>query len=186
MPLLSRRGFLLSTLAAPLLAHPARAQMSALAQAPRNLMGFRTQEWQPYFDTLARGAILCDLDARVLHHWRQGGESYRLYPTSVPLTEDFTRRGHTEITLMRRAPTWIPTPSMRAANPDLPARIGPGPENPMGTRAMNLGWPYYRIHGTDNPEKIGRRASSGCIGMFNHHVEELFDEVGVGTPVLVL
>lgn len=176
--------------AAALLAAPALAQRAPEPGAPRetafhNVMGFRTQQWQAYFDTLSRGAILCDMDARVLHFWDEN-DDYRLYPTSVPLNEDFARRGYTEITLLRRAPVWVPTPTMRALNPELPARVEAGPENPMGTRAMNLGWPYYRIHGIDDVTKIGRRASNGCIGLMNPHVEDLFERVQVGTPVLLI
>ena len=185
---MTRRALL--TGAAALLTAPALAQRAAEpGEAPQtafhNVMGFRTQQWQAYFDTLNRGAILCDMDSRVLHFWEADG-SYRLFPTSVPLSEEFARRGYTEITLLRRAPVWVPTPTMRALNPDLPDRVEAGPLNPMGTRAMNLGWPYYRIHGIDDETKVGRRASNGCIGLLNHHVEELFDRVQVGTPVLLI
>ncbi len=187
-PLLSRRALLGAALAAPALAlaAPALAQEAPPAQAPRNLMGFRTLDWRDHFASLDRGALLSDLNARVLHFWPRGGQDYRVYPSSVPMSEEFTRRGATEITLKRRNPVWIPTPTMLATNPDLPARVEAGPQNPMGTRALNLGWPYYRIHGTDNEAKIGRLASNGCIGLFNHHVEELFELVEVGTPVLVV
>jgi hypothetical protein len=66
---------------------------------------------------------------------------------------------------------------MRQRNPDLPEAVPPGPSNPMGTRALNLSWQYYRIHGIDDSAKIGRRASNGCFGLYNHHVENLFDLV---------
>ncbi|HHX88278.1 MAG TPA: L,D-transpeptidase family protein, partial [Paracoccus sp.] len=95
----------------------------------------------------------------------------------------FTRLGYTEIVLKRRDPVWIPTPNMRERDPSLPARVEAGPQNPMGTRAMNLSWEYYRIHGIDNVAKVGRRSSNGCIGLQNHHVEELFEMVNVGTQV---
>ncbi|MCB1406543.1 MAG: L,D-transpeptidase [Rhodobacteraceae bacterium] len=181
---MTRRALLVGGAAA--LALPALAARAQEATTAHNVMGFRTQHWSDYFDSLERGAILCDMDARVLHFWAADGETYRLFPSSVPISEEFTQRGYTEITVKRRNPVWIPTPTMRAANPDLPERIDAGPQNPMGTRAMNLGWPYYRIHGIDNVEKIGRRASSGCIGLHNHHVEDLFEQVEVGTPVLLI
>lgn len=181
---LTRRAFVAGAVGA--LALPGLSRAQATATTAQNVMGFRTQVWSDYFDTLERGAILADMDARVLHFWAADGETYHLWPSSVPISEEFTRRGYTEITVMRRNPVWIPTPTMRAANPDLPARIDAGPQNPMGTRAMNLEWPYYRIHGIDNVAKIGRRASSGCIGLHNHHVETLFEQVRVGTPVLLI
>ena len=64
-----------------------------------------------------------------------------------------------------------------------------GPENPLGARALYL---YangedtlYRIHGTNEPQSIGKAMSSGCIRMLNQDIAELFDNVIVGTPVIV-
>ena len=65
-----------------------------------------------------------------------------------------------------------------------------GPNNPLGARALYL---YrdgvdtmYRIHGTNEPSSIGRSVSNGCIRMVNDHVIELYDQVVIGTPVIVL
>ncbi len=93
-----------------------------------------------------------------------------------------------EIWVSRKAtnPVWIPTPSMRAKNPSLPKKVGPGPKNPLGTRAIYLGWGPYRIHGTNSPGSIGRAASSGCFRMRNSDVVDLYRKVHVGTSVFVL
>lgn len=185
----SRRAFLaggIASLAGPALAQQFTGEIEEEAPAARvrhNLMGFRTHQWQDHFANLRKGAILCDTQSRALHFWSEDESIYRLYPTSVPMSDEFTRLGYTEITLKRRDPVWIPTPGMRERDPSLPARVEAGPDNPLGTRALNLTWQYYRIHGIDNVAKIGRRASNGCIGLFNHHVEELFDMVVVGTQV---
>lgn len=64
--------------------------------------------------------------------------------------------------------------------------IPPGPENPVGTRWIGLGFPSYGIHGTNNPDSIGRAMSSGCIRMYNHDVEELMDLISIGTPVTII
>jgi hypothetical protein len=61
-----------------------------------------------------------------------------------------------------------------------------GPGNPMGARAMYLGSTLYRIHGTNQPSTIGKFVSSGCIGMLNEDVADLFERVKVGTRVVVL
>lgn len=161
-------------------------ETDAAAHVRRNTMAFRTVEWRDHFDTLRHGAIICDSASRAVHYWSEDGNTYLVYPCSVPMTEEFTRRGRTEIVLKRREPTWIPTPNMRERDPTLPAIVRPGPDNPLGTRALNLSWQYYRIHGIDNPAKIGRRASNGCFGLFNHHVEQLYDLVRVGTQVVVI
>lgn len=152
----------------------------------RNTMSFRTVQWRDHFDSLRNGAIICDSASRAVHYWSEDESTYLVYPCSVPMTEEFTRRGRTEIVLKRLNPTWIPTPSMRERDPTLPAVVHPGPDNPLGTRALNLSWQYYRIHGIDDERKIGRRASNGCFGLFNHHVEQLYDLVRIGTQVVVV
>jgi lipoprotein-anchoring transpeptidase ErfK/SrfK len=61
-----------------------------------------------------------------------------------------------------------------------------GPGNPLGARAMYLGNTIYRIHGTNAPETIGGRVSSGCIRLTNDDVTDLFSRVQVGTKVVVM
>ena len=162
------------------------AAAGAAAPVRRNTASFRSVDWRDHFDTLRHGAIICDTGSMALHFWSQDAGTRLLYPCSVPMSEDFARRGRTEITLRRRNPTWIPTPNMRRRDPELPEVVPPGPENPMGTRALSLGWQYDRIHGIDDPAKVGRRASNGCFGLYNHHVEHLFEQVRVGTQVVVI
>lgn len=152
----------------------------------RNVSSFRTLEWQPYFSNTQNGAILVDITSRALHYWSEDESVYRLYPTSVPLSEDLTRRGRTQVTLRDPNPDWRPTPSMRERNPEWPEYIPPGPDNPLGTRSLHLSWQYYRIHGTHDTRKIGRRSSNGCIGLYNEHIEELFELAQVGTQVLLI
>jgi hypothetical protein len=70
--------------------------------------------------------------------------------------------------------------------PYLPRFMACGPGNPLGARAMYLGSTVYRIHGTNQPSTIGKFVSSGCIGMLNEDVSDLFERVKVGTRVVVL
>lgn len=152
----------------------------------RNISSFRAYEWQPYFKTLRRGAILVDITSRVLHYWSADGLGYKLYPTSVPISEDLTRRGRTQITRLVDGPSWRPTPAMKSRNPDWPDYVPPGPDNPLGTHALHLSWQYYRIHGTHDTRKIGRRSSNGCIGLYNQHIADLYGRVQLGTQVLLI
>ncbi len=187
---LSRRGLGRLALAAGL---AAVAQRSLASEAPatggavvqRRISGLRTRDWQDHFPTLRNDAILAIIDDRVLHYWGEDG-FYRIYPTSVPLSEEMTRHGRTEVVLKRPTPEWRPTPSMIERNPALPRYVGPGPENPLGVRAMNLGWQYYLIHGTNDIRKIGRQSSSGCIGLHNEHIVEIYDRAKIGTQVVVV
>lgn len=191
---MKRRAFLAGTAAmigAPALAQDVNGagtveiEREINSSVRRNISSFRTLDWQPYFSNLTNGAILVDITSRALHYWPEDG-GYYLYPTSVPLTEDLTRRGRTSITLKDPSPSWRPTPSMKIRNPEWPDFVGPGPDNPLGTRAMHLSWQYYRIHGTHDTRKIGRRSSNGCIGLYNEHIEQLYEMAKVGTQVLLI
>lgn len=192
---MNRRLFLRSSAATMgVLASPALAQSTGEAQIEeeisgetrRNISSFRSLEWQPYFANLSGGAILVDTTSRALHYWSADETIYKLYPTSVPMTDELTRRGRTKIVQKVDGPSWRPTPSMLKRNPEWPAYIAPGPENPLGTHALYLSWTYYRIHGTHDTRKIGRRSSNGCIGLYNQHIQELFALATVGTQVLLI
>lgn len=152
----------------------------------RNISAFRRIDWRDHFDELGLGVLVADTGSRALHFWSGDGETYRLYPTSVPISEDLTRRGYTEIIKKVEGPTWTPTPSMRERDPSLPVRVGPGPDNPLGTHALYLSWQYYRIHGTHDTRKIGRRSSDGCIGLYNEKIAELFQVAEVGMKVRLI
>lgn len=153
----------------------------------RNTSSFTRIDWRDHFETLGAATIICDTTSRALHYWDSTGTDYRLYPTSVPMTDELTRRGYTEIVRKRVGPTWTPTANMRARNPDLPVFMDSGePGNPLGTHAMYLSWPAYLIHGTHDTRKIGRRSSSGCIGLYNEKIEELYNITPVGTQVRII
>ena len=192
---LDRRAFLAGS--AALVGAPALAQdvdgadtveierdLSTIVQ--RNISSFRALDWRPYFSNTKRGAILVDTTSRALHYWSEDQSVYKLYPSSVPLTEEMTRRGRTKIVRKVEGPSWRPTPSMKKRNPEWPDYVGPGPGNPLGTHALYLSWQYYRIHGTHDTRKIGRRSSNGCIGLYNEHIAELFSLAKVGTQVLLI
>lgn len=153
---------------------------------PRNISSFMMRDWRPHFSNLRNGAILADTGSRVVHFWSEDGQTYRLYPSSVPMSDELTRLGRTSVTQKVEGPSWRPTPSMLQRNPDWPPFVPPGPDNPLGTHALYLSWQYYRIHGTHDTRKIGRRSSNGCIGLFNNHIAELFDLTQVGTQVLLI
>jgi lipoprotein-anchoring transpeptidase ErfK/SrfK len=152
-----------------------------------NVSSFRALDWQNYFANTQNGVILCDTKSRALHYWSEDQSVYKLYPTSVPLSDDLTRLGKTEVIQKVENPTWRPTPSMLERHPEWPTVVeGGAPDNPLGVRALYLSWPAYRIHGTHDTRKIGRRSSSGCIGLYNEHIVELFGMAQVGTQVLLI
>jgi lipoprotein-anchoring transpeptidase ErfK/SrfK len=95
-----------------------------------------------------------------------------------------TPTGTFEIIDKKENPTWYnPDPTGWGAS--LPASIGPGPGNPLGTRAMYLNAPGIRIHGTWSSSSIGTAASHGCIRMLIADSESLYPLVPIGTTVIV-
>jgi lipoprotein-anchoring transpeptidase ErfK/SrfK len=176
-----RRNFL-AMAAAATLALPSLAQ----ATVRNNVSGFRNVHWKDHFATLHNGAILADTQSRAVHFWSEDESTYLLFPSSVPISQELTRLGETEVIKKVNGPTWTPTPSMRERDPSLPAVIPAGPTNPLGTHALYLSWQYYRIHGTHDTRKIGRQSSDGCVGLYNEHIAELFALARVGTQVRLI
>lgn len=150
-----------------------------------NISSWRARNWREFFSDLSNGAIACDLTSRTLHFWSEDGTVYRNYPSSIPVSAELTKTGRTSIIKKVEGPSWAPTPSMKASNPDWPDFVGPGPDNPLGTHALWLEWQYYRIHGTHDTRKIGRKSSNGCVGLYNEHIAELFGLTKVGTQVVI-
>jgi L,D-transpeptidase ErfK/SrfK len=101
-----------------------------------------------------------------------------------------TPEGVTKIVRKTKDPTWIPGPGVRAEHKEngeiLPPVVGPGPDNPLGNRAMYLGWPQYLIHGTNKPYGVGLRSSHGCIRLYPEDIEAVFEMVPVGEKVTVV
>jgi len=100
--------------------------------------------------------------------------------------EGFTWSGTNRVSRMEEWPGWTPPPAMRKRRPNLPAHMKGGPNNPLGARALYIGSTLYRIHGSNEPWSIGQAVSSGCIRMANEDVIHLYDQVKVGTKVVVL
>jgi L,D-transpeptidase ErfK/SrfK len=112
------------------------------------------------------------------------------FPIGIGKVGWATPVGTTKIASKREKPFWTPPASVRkeheAAGDPLPARVPPGPDNPLGLYAMNLGWPSYLIHGTNKPPGVGMRASHGCIRMYPEDIAAVFPEIPVGMKVTVV
>jgi len=130
------------------------------------------------------GTIIVDTANTYLYLVLGGGKAIR-YGVRVG-REGFTWTGVERISKMKEWPDWFPPPEMIERQPYLPRVMAGGPGNPLGARAMYLGNTLYRIHGTNQPSTIGHYVSSGCVGMLNEDVEDLYSRVQVGTRVVVL
>ena len=133
-------------------------------------------------DHIRPGEIIASFIDRRLYYVYARGRAIS-YPIATP-RPDSQWEGVMKISQKRVNPRWIPTPEMRAENPDLPDYVpGGDARNPLGNRALYLGTSLYRIHGTDAPWTIGQPVSKGCIRMYNRDVADLYERVGVGTKV---
>jgi|GEM_PF-433853 len=130
-----------------------------------------------------RKGIVVNLSEMRLYYYPANGGPVRTFPIGVGREGFTTPIGTTTVTRKTIGPTWRPTDRMRREDPRLPAVVGAGPDNPLGTHALYLGWPQYLLHGTNKPWGIGRRVSSGCVRMYNSSAEELYNIVPVGTMV---
>jgi lipoprotein-anchoring transpeptidase ErfK/SrfK len=124
-------------------------------------------------DTAERHLYLIESETRALRYGiGVGSEGYNL-------------AGLLKITRKVEWPDWQPSPEVLARAPELPRVIAGGPGNPMGARAMYLGSPIYRIHGTNAPETIGQLLVYGCFRLANEDAIDLYDRVSIGTRVIV-
>jgi len=135
----------------------------------------------------APGSIVVDSDNHYLYYVMDNGKAIRY---GITVGEEAMRwSGVAKIGAMAEWPAWHPTKS-EIERLGVPTYVAPGPDNPMGSRAMYL---YsggkdtlFRIHGTNQPEYIGASISSGCIRMTNEDVIDLYNRAKVGAVVVVL
>ncbi|WP_028349574.1 L,D-transpeptidase [Bradyrhizobium murdochi] len=137
-----------------------------------------------YYTREAPGTIIIDTPNTYLYLVLGNGQAMR-YGIGIG-RDGFTWSGTQTITRKAEWPAWTPPPQMIARQPYLPRHMTGGPGNPLGARAMYLGGTIYRIHGTNAPETIGTRVSSGCLRLTNEDVIDLYSRVSVGTKVIVL
>ena len=127
--------------------------------------------------------IIIDTAERRLYHVMENGKALK-YGIGVG-REGFQWAGNHRISRKAEWPGWTPPPAMRKREPDLPQYVEGGLNNPLGARALYIGSTLYRIHGSNEPWTIGQAVSSGCIRMSNEDVTYLYDQVKVGTRVVV-
>ncbi len=133
-----------------------------------------------------RDGLVINLAEMRVYYFKEQGQPPQTYAISIGRDGLQTPTGSTKIVRKKDGPTWRPTKRMREEDPDLPVSVPPGPDNPLGTHALYLGWPQYLMHGTNKPYGIGRRVSSGCMRMYPEDIKALFPQVPVGTSVTVV
>ncbi|MEO3386263.1 L,D-transpeptidase [Mesorhizobium sp. CAU 1741] len=171
---------------------PDGLQTAAVPSAPRGAAPGLDPKFLPqivaYDGPHSAGTIVIDTRENLLYLVEAGGQARRYgVGTGKP---GFEWAGMHKVTRKAEWPDWRPPAEMiareRKKGRVLPAHMQGGPANPLGARALYLGSTLYRIHGTNQPETIGRAVSSGCIRMRNDDVIDLYNRVPVGAKVVVI
>ena len=133
-----------------------------------------------------RKGLVLNLGDQRLYYFKPDGRTVVSFPVGIGMEGWSTPTGRTKVVRKQERPTWYVPKSIRAERPYLPKVVPPGPDNPLGSHALYLGWQSYLLHGTNKPYGIGRRASHGCVRLYPEDIERLFGEIPIGTPVTVV
>lgn len=141
-----------------------------------------------------RDGIVVNVPEMRLYYFSKPGrdraQRVMTFPISIGRQQWVTPKGRTTVVGKVKNPSWYPPASIRKEHAEmgdpLPTVVPPGPNNPLGTRALRLGLTGYLIHGTDKPYGIGMRVTHGCIRMYPQDAETIFDLTAVGTPVHII
>jgi L,D-transpeptidase ErfK/SrfK len=142
-------------------------------------------------ETLRTGIVI-NLAAMRLFYFKDDGKlsAVSTYPIGVGTTERSTPMGQMYIVSKMFRPTWYVPASIgedhRKKGDPLPAKVPPGPLNPLGEYALYLSKSGYLVHGTNKSASIGLRATNGCIRLYPEDIKRLFENSPVKTPVNIV
>ncbi len=142
-------------------------------------------------DTRRKGIVI-NLAAMRLFYFKKDGKllAVSTYPVGIGTTERPTPMGQMYVKRKKFRPTWYVPASIaedhRKKGDPLPAKVPPGPLNPLGDYALYLSKSGYLVHGTNKPASIGLRATNGCIRLYPEDIERLFENAPVKTPVRIV
>jgi lipoprotein-anchoring transpeptidase ErfK/SrfK len=145
--------------------------------------GVIPREEVDYPNTHPAGTIIVNTSQRRLYYLLGGGRAIR-YGIAVGM-EGYGWSGVSTVAVKREWPDWTPTPDILRRLPNLPRHMVGGRDNPLGARALYLGDTLYRIHGTNEPWKLGGNVSSGCIRLSNDDIIDLYNRTRIGATVIV-
>jgi L,D-transpeptidase ErfK/SrfK len=142
-------------------------------------------------DTRRKGIVI-NLAAMRLFYFRKEGKRLAVstYPVGIGSTEQPSPMGKMYITRKKFRPTWyvpaVIAKDHRKKGDPLPAKVPPGPLNPLGEYALYLSKSGYLVHGTNKPASIGLRATYGCIRLYPEDIKRLYKKTPVKTPVRIV
>ncbi|MCU7848613.1 MAG: L,D-transpeptidase family protein [Candidatus Thiodiazotropha sp. (ex Lucinoma kastoroae)] len=137
-----------------------------------------------------RKGVIINLAELRLYYFPDDRPVVITYPIGIGREGWSTPTGETRVIGKKKYPSWtVPESILQEHENDgnpLPAVVLPGPDNPLGNRAIYLGMNGYLLHGTNKPYGVGMRVSHGCIRLYPENVERFFEEVEVGVPVRII
>jgi L,D-transpeptidase ErfK/SrfK len=141
-----------------------------------------------------RDGIVVNLASKRLFYFLEpdedGARAVVTFPIGIGQSGSATPLGVTTVTSKGKDPVWYVPASIReeyaAEGNPLPAKVMPGPDNPLGSHVLVLGMPSYLIHGTNRPSGVGMRVSHGCVRLFPENIDYLYDVVPVGVAVTIV
>lgn len=137
-----------------------------------------------------REGVVINLAEMRLYYYPPDRDVVITHPLGIGRQGWATPVGRTRVIAKQVDPPWFPPESIRAEHAargdPLPARVPPGPDNPLGRHALRLELPGYLIHGTNRPNGVGLRVSHGCLRLYPEDVAALYREVPLGTPVTIV
>lgn len=132
--------------------------------------------------------IVVDKSDRTLRVLAKDGSLIALYPASIGSKENPAPDGEVKVTGVADKPTWTYSPELslegKKERPDKKVVVPAGPNNPVGVMWIDLDKEHFGIHGSPEPEKVGKEMSSGCVRLTNWDVTELAGMVRNGLPVV--
>ena len=155
------------------------------------LFGERLQiTTQHILPNLPRQGIVINLPEMRMYYYPAGSNQVRTYPIGIGKIGKTIPIKQTIITKKAKDPVWVPTPSIREYNLEqgivLPRVMPASPDNPLGPYAIYMGIPTYLIHSTIFPESVGKRASFGCIRMYESDIQDFFPSIQPGVQVTII
>jgi L,D-transpeptidase ErfK/SrfK len=137
-----------------------------------------------------REGVVINIAEYRLYYYPPKSNMVVTYPVGLGRDEFRTPLVSTRVVTAIENPSWTPTPSSRqehaAAGNPLPTVVPPGPDNPLGSLALQLDIPGYFIHGTNQPFGVGQMVSHGCIRLYEPHIATLAELAKKGTPVHIV
>lgn len=132
------------------------------------------------------GTVVVNVSEMRLYLFPRGAGVPLSFPVGVGMEGWHTPVGTFTVVSKKANPTWYPPASIRREDPEIPATVPPGPDNPLGTHALRLSRDSILIHGTDQPYGVGRKASHGCIRLYPEDIPRLFELVPLKTRVTIV